>query len=35
MVDSGADPKHADKPFQWIDAAIEKLKNASPSQVLR
>jgi hypothetical protein len=35
MVDSGADPKHADKPFQWIDAAIEMLKNTSPSQVLR
>jgi hypothetical protein len=26
MIQYGADPNHASKPFQWIDAAIEKLQ---------
>lgn len=29
MVDGGADPDHTDQPFQWIDAAIEKLQIAA------
>ena len=32
MINSGANPKHADKPFQSIDAAIEKLKNAAATR---